>query len=95
MFLDPDIYYFFSSHSTLSKIAWCHGDAGSGAGTGGGTGGSIRDAGGSLGKRAVAQEEQYFRKQVSCRKFEEQNAICLLSPVRNFNLRNFRRQSSV
>ncbi|XP_071538857.1 uncharacterized protein [Panulirus ornatus] len=36
--------------------------AGSGAGAGGGTGGSIRDAGGALGKRAVAQEEQYFRK---------------------------------
>lgn len=38
--------------------------AGSGAGTGGGSGGAIRDAGGAFGKRAVAQEEQYFRKLV-------------------------------
>lgn len=40
------------------------GEAGSGAGKGGGTGGSIRDAGGSFGKREAAQEEQYFRKLV-------------------------------
>lgn len=33
------------------------GDAGSGAGKGGGTGGTIRDAGGSFGKRQHAQEE--------------------------------------
>ena len=38
------------------------GDLGSGAGRGGGSGGSIREAGGSFGKRAAAQEEQYFRK---------------------------------
>ncbi|KAK7070671.1 hypothetical protein SK128_014207 [Halocaridina rubra] len=38
------------------------GDPGSGAGEGGGTGGTIRDAGGSFGKREAAQEEQYFRK---------------------------------
>ncbi|XP_071512162.1 ATPase inhibitor mai-2, mitochondrial-like [Panulirus ornatus] len=38
------------------------GDPGSGAGEGGGTGGAIRDAGGSFGKREMAQEEQYFRK---------------------------------
>jgi len=37
--------------------------AGSGAGKGGGSGGSIRDAGGSFGKREAAQENQYFRKQ--------------------------------
>ena len=34
---------------------------GQGAGQGGGTGGSIRDAGGSMGKRQAAQEEQFFR----------------------------------
>ncbi|GAB6019187.1 hypothetical protein CHUAL_000806 [Chamberlinius hualienensis] len=38
------------------------GELGSGAGKGGGGGGSIRDAGGSFGKREAAQEEQYFRK---------------------------------
>ncbi|XP_045597422.1 ATPase inhibitor mai-2, mitochondrial [Procambarus clarkii] len=38
------------------------GEPGSGAGSGGGTGGTIRDAGGSFGKREAAQEEQYFRK---------------------------------
>nr|XP_045617608.1 ATPase inhibitor B, mitochondrial-like [Procambarus clarkii] len=37
-------------------------EAGSGAGAGGGTGGAVRDAGGALGKRAVVQEEQYFRR---------------------------------
>lgn len=41
------------------------GVAGSGAGKGGGSGGSIRDAGDSLGKNAVANEEQYIRKLVS------------------------------
>lgn len=40
------------------------GDPGSGAGQGGGTGGTIRDAGGSFGKREAAQEEQYFKKLV-------------------------------
>merc|ERR1712189_130152 len=38
------------------------GDPGSGAGKGGGSGGSVRDAGGSMGKREAAQEEQYFQK---------------------------------
>lgn len=41
------------------------GGDGSGAGKGGGSGGSIRDAGGSFGKREAAQEEHYFRKQQS------------------------------
>ena len=34
---------------------------GQGAGHGGGTGGTIRDTGGSMGKRQAAQEEQFFR----------------------------------
>ncbi|VDK78935.1 unnamed protein product [Litomosoides sigmodontis] len=37
------------------------GDLGSGSGKGGGSGGSIRDAGGALGKRQAAREEEYFR----------------------------------
>ena len=41
------------------------GDPGSGAGQGGGTGGTIRDAGGSFGKREAAMEDQYFKKLVS------------------------------
>lgn len=45
-----------------------HSGAGSGAGSGGGSGGSIRDAGGSFGKLAVAQEEEYFRRKVRRRK---------------------------
>lgn len=32
-----------------------------GAGKGGGGGGSVREAGGAFGKRAVAEEERYFR----------------------------------
>lgn len=40
------------------------GEPGSGAGKGGGSGGSIRDAGGSMGKREAALEEEYFYKQV-------------------------------
>lgn len=43
------------------------GEPGSGAGQGGGTGGTIRDAGGSFGKREAAQEEQYFKRLVSVR----------------------------
>lgn len=39
------------------------GEPGSGAGKGGGSGGSIRDAGGSMGKREAAFEEEYFYKQ--------------------------------
>ncbi|OQR70801.1 ATPase inhibitor [Tropilaelaps mercedesae] len=38
------------------------GEYGSGSGKGGGSGGTIRDAGGSMGKREAAQEEQYFRQ---------------------------------
>merc|ERR1711973_327308 len=34
---------------------------GQGAGQGGGAGGSFREAGGSMGKRQAAQEEQFFR----------------------------------
>ncbi|MPC78327.1 hypothetical protein E2C01_072811 [Portunus trituberculatus] len=41
------------------------GEPGSGAGQGGGTGGTIRDAGGSFGKREAAMEDQYFKKLVS------------------------------
>merc|ERR1711872_247883 len=36
---------------------------GSGAGRGGGGGGSIREAGGSFGKRQAAQEDQFFHNQ--------------------------------
>ena len=39
------------------------GTPGEGAGKGGGGGGSVRDAGGSMGKRQAAQEEQYFRQE--------------------------------
>jgi len=37
-------------------------ELGRGAGKGGGSGGSIRDAGGSFGKRQAAQEEEYFNR---------------------------------
>jgi hypothetical protein len=40
------------------------GDLGSGAGKGGGGGGSIREAGGAMGQREAANEEEYFYKQV-------------------------------
>lgn len=40
------------------------GELGIGAGKGGGGGGSIREAGGSMGKREAAIEEEYFYKQV-------------------------------
>jgi len=39
------------------------GTPGEGAGKGGGSGGSVRDAGGSMGKRQAAQEEQFFRQE--------------------------------
>lgn len=39
------------------------GEPGSGAGKGGGSGGSIREAGGSMGKREAAFEDEYFYKQ--------------------------------
>jgi transposase len=35
---------------------------GSGSGKGGGSGGAIRDAGGAMGKRGAAKEEEYFRQ---------------------------------
>ncbi|KAA3679140.1 uncharacterized protein DEA37_0003085 [Paragonimus westermani] len=38
-------------------------EPGAGAGKGGGAGGSIREAGGSMGKRAAALEDEYFRRQ--------------------------------
>jgi len=41
------------------------GNLGSGAGKGGGGGGSIREAGGAMGERQAANEEEYFYKQVS------------------------------
>ncbi|XP_074656097.1 ATPase inhibitor mai-2, mitochondrial-like isoform X2 [Tubulanus polymorphus] len=47
----------------MSSGAGQSGDLGSGAGKGGGKGGSIRDAGGSFGRKGAAQEEEYFRKQ--------------------------------
>ncbi|KAF8565306.1 hypothetical protein P879_11090 [Paragonimus westermani] len=40
-------------------------EPGAGAGKGGGAGGSIREAGGSMGKRAAALEDEYFRRRVS------------------------------
>lgn len=51
----------------LSQVRFAGGlgEPGSGAGKGGGSGGSIREAGGSMGKREAAFEEEYFYKQVS------------------------------
>lgn len=40
------------------------GNLGSGAGKGGGGGGSIREAGGAMGEREAANEEEYFYKKV-------------------------------
>ena len=37
------------------------GELGKGAGKGGGGGGSIREAGGSMGKKQAAEEEMYFK----------------------------------
>lgn len=37
------------------------GELGKGAGKGGGGGGSIREAGGSMGKKQAAEEEIYFK----------------------------------
>ncbi|EEB20466.1 ATPase inhibitor, putative [Pediculus humanus corporis] len=39
------------------------GEPGSGAGKGGGGGGTIREAGGSFGKREAALEDEYFYRQ--------------------------------
>lgn len=41
------------------------GNLGSGAGKGGGGGGSIREAGGAMGEREAANEEEYFYIKVS------------------------------
>lgn len=54
--------YFISFNRYNSGL----GDLGSGAGKGGGGGGSVREAGGAMGKREAANEEEYFHKQVSC-----------------------------
>lgn len=40
------------------------GNLGSGSGKGGGSGGTIREAGGALGEREAAREEEYFYKKV-------------------------------
>lgn len=48
---------------TASTRAMATSDVGSGAGKGGGAGGSVREAGGSLGRKGAAQEEMYFSKQ--------------------------------
>lgn len=50
-------------YMVASRTMASNGDLGSGAGKGGGSGGSIREAGGALGKKGAAQEEQYFSKQ--------------------------------
>lgn len=55
--ITPIIYSFNRFSSNL-------GDLGSGAGKGGGGGGSIREAGGAMGKRQAANEEEYFYQQV-------------------------------
>merc|ERR1711963_1273174 len=55
----------------LNKFSTCKmmsgsaavGTPGEGAGKGGGSGGSVRDAGGSMGKRQAAQEGQFFRQE--------------------------------
>ena len=46
-----------------ARVMSTKGDPGAGAGHGGGSGGSIRDAGGSMGKREAALEEQYVHEQ--------------------------------
>lgn len=47
---------------TVTTANFCSGEKGSGVGHGGGAGGTVRESGGSMGKRAAVQEEQYFRK---------------------------------
>ncbi|XP_076065932.1 ATPase inhibitor mai-2, mitochondrial-like [Oratosquilla oratoria] len=49
----------------ISQVRAMSGEPGSGAGTGGGAGGTIKESGGSFGKREAALEEQYFRKMQS------------------------------
>jgi len=51
-----------TSQAFVAARCMSTGEYGSGSGRGGGSGGSIRDAGGSLGKREAALEDQYFRK---------------------------------
>merc|ERR1712179_863932 len=41
------------------------GEFGSGSGKGGGDGGSVRGAGGAMGKREAALEEEYFRRKTA------------------------------
>ncbi|XP_078094512.1 ATPase inhibitor B, mitochondrial [Mustelus asterias] len=50
--------------SLATKSEWL-GELGKGAGKGGGGGGSIREAGGSFGRREAAIEEKYFREKES------------------------------
>lgn len=60
--LKPNTVLRFRSPLALCVRTMSKGDPGSGAGQGGGTGGTIRDAGGSFGKREAAQEDQYFKR---------------------------------
>lgn len=55
------LYCFFSQYSYSTGL----GDLGSGAGQGGGDGGSVRQAGGSFGKREAGLEGEYFNRLVS------------------------------
>ncbi|XP_067134729.1 ATPase inhibitor mai-1, mitochondrial-like [Centruroides vittatus] len=46
-----------------SQVAFSHGgELGSGSGKGGGTGGTVREAGGSMGKKGAVQEEEFFMR---------------------------------
>ncbi|TNN15326.1 atpase inhibitor isoform 1 [Schistosoma japonicum] len=45
-----------------TEIMFNGSEPGCGAGKGGGAGGSIREAGGSLGKREATLEDEYFRR---------------------------------
>ncbi|KAI1278761.1 ATPase inhibitor, mitochondrial [Halotydeus destructor] len=51
------------NHTKVSTVFYSGGESGSGAGRGGGSGGSVRDAGGSFGKREAAQENKFFLDQ--------------------------------
>lgn len=61
------IYVFYLNSNTIIFIFHYYGSSlgerGSGAGKGGGGGGTIREAGGSFGKREAAQEDEYFYRQ--------------------------------
>ena len=63
--MNTPIYNFINDWFCSGGYRSMSGVAGSGAGKGGGTGGSVRDAGGSFGKKEAAQEEQYFRQMVT------------------------------